>query len=162
MFDLARPSTVSYIVALARKESEAIGFLPRPRLEQYVQNGQVAIAHENGNLCGFLVWGNGFPILRIYQACIQYDARGMAHGAQMVGRLERAATARGYSAIQLRCANDLPANSFWRALDYDLVSTINGGATRRRTLNVWSKSLEEPLQPCLLLGYPGERSARYT
>lgn len=75
-----------YVLDLGRRHYEEIGFIPRPRLEQYARDGQLWTEHENGDLCGYLVWGNGWPVLRVYQVCIQYDAQRRLHGARVPGR----------------------------------------------------------------------------
>lgn len=142
--------TLDYIVDLSRKNSEAIGFIPRPKLEKYIESSQVAVELENGDPCGFLVWGSGWPILRIYQTCIQYDARKLEHGAALVAKIESVAAKRGCSAVSLWCASDLDANSFWSAMGYRMAGEKNGGSKRGRQLIRWQKLLPDPLQPELL------------
>lgn len=128
---------IDFIANLAKKHTDALGFIPRPTLEKYIDNGQVLIARENGEPCGFLVYGAGWPRLRIYQACIQYDAQRQAHGLALVGRLIAFASARGYDAISLWCADDLPANMFWLAAGFQRLRSKPGGRRRGRQLNLW-------------------------
>lgn len=87
---------IDYVLDLARKHYEEIGFLPAPRIEEYRRAGQLWVQDENGEPCGFLVWGRGWPVLRVYQVCIQYDAQRRLHGAQLIGRLINKAEAEGY------------------------------------------------------------------
>ena len=126
-----------YADSLARKNSEALSFIPKPRLEQYAANGQLMIAIENGEPCGFLLHGNGWPVMRIYQSCIQYDARRREHGFKLIALLIGKAAQHGYEAICLKCAADLEANAFWREAGFRFIRAIPGGTRRGRTLNVW-------------------------
>lgn len=44
---------LDYVLDLARKHYEEIGFLPSPRLEKYRDAGQLWVQNENGEPCGF-------------------------------------------------------------------------------------------------------------
>ncbi len=138
-------SIASFADSLARKNSEALSFIPKPRLEQYAREGQILMATENGSPCGFLVYGSGLPTVRIYQACIQYDARRKEHGLALVARLIEIAKLRGAEGIRLRCASDLEANALWLSAGFSRIGTINGGTRRGRTLHIWYLAL----WPCL-------------
>jgi ribosomal protein S18 acetylase RimI-like enzyme len=135
---------VGYVVDLAKRNSEAISFIPSPRLEQYYENGQILVARENDEPCGFLVFGLR-PVAKIYQACIQYDARRMENGLRLVSRLIRIASSRGCDAISLWCASDLEANHFWRAAGFRFVDQRPGGSRRGRVHNRWYMQLTPTL-----------------
>jgi hypothetical protein len=55
---------VRYAAALAAKNSEALSFIPLPKLEEYDRRGQLLLEMENDEACGFLVYGAGFPVGR--------------------------------------------------------------------------------------------------
>jgi GNAT superfamily N-acetyltransferase len=141
---------LAFVEALSRKHYEEIGFLPKPRLEQYYQDGQLWMQTENGEPCGFLVWGNGWPVLRVYQVCIQYDAQRRLHGAELVGRLIRKAEAEGYERISAWVADDIPANDFWNAMGFRLHGQRAGGSKRGRMHNAWVYWCAAPRQLVLL------------
>lgn len=128
---------VRYAECLMRKNYDAVGFLPRPRLEWYAERGQLWLQYENGEPCGYLVFGNGWPVLRVYQCCIQTDARRAHQAADLVRRLITWATARTCSAIMLWCADDLEANFFWRAMGFVRHATRDNGNRRGRLHNGW-------------------------
>lgn len=130
-------SVVPYVVALTRKHYKEVGFLPKPRLEQYQRSGQLWTEDENGEPCGFLVWGRGWPVLRVYQVCIQYDAQRRMHGASLVGRLIRKAETEGYERISAWVADDIPANDFWASMGFRLHGQRAGGKARGRMHNAW-------------------------
>ncbi len=133
----ASVNMLKYIISLAKKHTNEIGFIPRVKVEEYVNAGQVFLATENDEPCGFLLFGSGYPRLRIFQACVQYDAQRRAHGLDMVGRLIARADAQGYDAISLWCAEDLQANEFWKAAGFQLAQSKPGGKRRGRRLNLW-------------------------
>lgn len=128
---------VDYVESLSRKHYEEIGFLPRPRIEQYAQSGQMFMEYENGDPCGFLIWGAGFPVLKIYQACIQYDAQRRKHGYALVRRLIERADTGGYQSISLWC---------WKSCGFQWAGMRDGGMRRGRKHNRWILWLPNPLQ----------------
>lgn len=140
------PQLVDYCDWLARKNSEALSFIPRPMLEHYAEVGQIVTERENGEMCGFLIFGNGWPTLRIYQACVQYDARHREHGVSLVKKLIAKAAEKNCEGISLKCASDLEANEFWKSLGFIQTATLRGGNRRLRNLNAWYL----PLWPTLL------------
>jgi GNAT superfamily N-acetyltransferase len=145
---------VGYADDLARKNSEALSFIPRPQIEQYARDGQLWIATENDEPCGFLIFGNGWPQTRIYQACIQYDARRREHGMALVAALADKARSFGCSDIRLWCADDLDSNDFWRAAGFEYCASRRGGRRRGRVHNLWALRLLE--LPNLRLARTGE------
>lgn len=140
---------VPYVRDLMAKNYEAVGFLPTPRLERYAERGQVLLQTENDDPCGYLVFGNGWPTLKVYQCCIQYDARRLDHATDLVNRLIREAHARGCSSISLWCADDLEANSFWAAAGFHFAGKRNNHNRRGRLHNRWVLTLANPAQASL-------------
>jgi N-acetylglutamate synthase-like GNAT family acetyltransferase len=134
-----------YIVDLQRKNYEALGFIPQPRTEEYLKRGQVLMAEENGELCGFLVYGMGWPTMKVYQACIQYDARRRDQGLALVARLIARASRSGHSQITLWCADDLDSNAFWKAAGFAFGGQREGGKKRGRKHNLWIYRLPDAL-----------------
>jgi L-amino acid N-acyltransferase YncA len=89
-----------------------------------------------------LVFGMGWPTLKVYQACIQYDARRREHGLTLVARLIQRAERTGHSMISLWCADDLEANAFWRSAGFVYGGQKDGGMRRGRKLNLWTLTLD--------------------
>jgi len=138
--------SIEYVVALARRHYEEIGFIPRPRLEEYAKSGQLWTETENDDLCGFLVWGNGWPLLRVYQVCIQYDAQRRLHGGRLISKLIQKAETEGYEAISCWVADDIPANEFWYSMGFRLAGRRQGGSRRGRFHNAWVYACASPMQ----------------
>lgn len=133
-----------------RRHYEQVGFIPRPRLDAYSAAEQIDIEYENGAPCGFLVWGNGWPVLKVYQACIQYDAQRRKHGYALVRRLILRASEQGYEAISCWCAEGLESNEFWRSCGFQWSGQRDKGGRRKRKHNRWVMYLPNPLQPNLI------------
>jgi ribosomal protein S18 acetylase RimI-like enzyme len=127
-----------YVRDLMEKNYEAVGFLPLPRLEEYAQRDQVLVQYENNEPCGYLAFGNGWPVLKVYQCCIQVDARRAAQATALVNRLIGIARERNCIAISLWCADDLESNGFWRALGFHFGGQREGGQKRGRKHNKWT------------------------
>ncbi len=131
------PRLLPYIRDLMAKNYEAVGFLPVPRLEEYAARGQVLVQRENDEPCGYLAFGNGWPVLKVYQCCIQTDARRVAHATELVNRLIGIARDRNCMAISLWCADDLDSNGFWRAMGFQFGGQRDNGNRRGRKHNKW-------------------------
>jgi len=128
---------LSYVRDLMEKNYEAVGFIPLPKLEEYALRGQILVQHENDEPCGYLAFGNGWPVLKVYQCCIQTDARRAAQATALVDRLIAIAKERNCIAISLWCADDLESNQFWRAMGFHFGGRRPGGSRRGREHNRW-------------------------
>jgi ribosomal protein S18 acetylase RimI-like enzyme len=131
----AAPSDLAYVVALQKRNHEALGFIPRAALAEKIDLGRIWLATENGDPAGFLHHGSlAVPEVRIFQAAVQYDARRRHLGLALVADLVARARAAGAAGVSLRCLDFLDANDFWTAAGFRLVATEPGA---RGTLNVW-------------------------
>lgn len=146
---------LKYVTDLMEKNYEAVGFLPAPRVAAYFESGQVLVQLENGEPCGYLIYGFGWPALKVYQCCIQVDARRRESGAALVRRLIEVAEKRGCCTINLYCADDLESNGFWEAMGFHFAGTRDNGNRRGRLHNRWVLWVEAAIQPDLLLSAAG-------
>jgi N-acetylglutamate synthase-like GNAT family acetyltransferase len=136
---LATPADLAYVVALQKRNGEAVGFIPRAALQEKIERRQILLVRENGDPAGFLHHGSlAKPEVRLFQAAIQYDARRRHHGLALVDMMMRRATEAGAKAVSLRCLDFLDANDFWTAAGFRLLGAEPGA---RGTLNVWGKSI---------------------
>jgi ribosomal protein S18 acetylase RimI-like enzyme len=146
---LASPADLPFVLSLARRETETIGFLPGAAVREYQARGGILVARENGEPCGFLVWrlSHGrrrthaaLPTgrhLKVIQACVHYDVRRIGHGFALVARLERIARRRSAEFVSLFCADDLMANAFWKSCGFLWRGCRPGGDRRGRSHNLW-------------------------
>ena len=132
---VAEESDLPYIVSLQNANRESVGHLPTPALAERIVRRTLLLSLLNDEPCGYLLFDCRASILRIPQACIQYDARRRKYGeALVVALFERHSVA---AECRVRCAADLEANLFWRSMEFVCTRTIKGGVRRGRLINEW-------------------------
>ena len=139
-------SRLTYVESLMRKNYNALGFIPRTAIDRHDQLGQLWLQYENDEPCGYLIFGSGWPVCKVWQCCIQIDARRQQSASQLMQSLITKCEDAGYSAISLRCADDLESNSFWSAFGFHFVKQSQGGMSRGRKINHWVFDLENSKQ----------------
>ena len=138
---------LSYIDKLQKANADDLAFYPLATLEKAIDAGQVLLAYENGEPCGYLWFGAvrmGMPVT-IYQACIDYEARRRTHGHAVVARLVTMAQARGAVSIRLKCASSADSNAFWQEIGFTCTRVTQGGVKRGRQLNHWYSPISAAL-----------------
>ena len=134
---LAHEADIAFVMALQRRNRESVGGLPTPAIAERITRRTLLLGELNGEPAGYLLYDYRDNILRIPQACIQYDARRRHYGEQLVGTMLNLYP--DAAEIRLRCAADLDANVFWRALGFVCVGTVQGGTRRGRLTNWWQR-----------------------
>ncbi len=154
----ATEADLTYIVSLMRANRESVGGLPAPAINERLGRGTVLLANENDDSAGYLLWDAHGRDIRMYQACIKYDARRREHGISLVQKMfEMYPHAESAS---LRCAADLESNLFWRELGFTCTGTVPGGSRRGRTINCWTRWLEPRLFPVESIAVPPAAEVR--
>jgi hypothetical protein len=138
---LAIDDDLKYMMSLQRANRESIGGLPAPALQERINRGAAFLGLINDDPVSYLLCDHRRDILRIPQACVQYDARRREYGQQLVSAALTYYSP--FTEIRLRCAADLEANMFWRALGFQCVGVIRGGTRRGRLINCWQMWLDE-------------------
>lgn len=138
----ATESDLPYVMGLQRANRESVGGLPSPALAERIQRGTLTLSLLNDEPCGYLMWDYRATVLRIPQACIQYDARRREYGKALW--LSVLAKCADVTEARLRCAADIDANLFWREMGFICVTVVQGGTRRGRMLNVWRQSFDQP------------------
>ena len=122
---------VKYVVSLAKKLTNEIGFVPFTRYADAMAAGRLHVQTLNDEPCGFILHGppkNGY--LHISQTAVQVDARRRAAATEMLDRLKLYARLKEVHTILLRCRSDLQANEFWQASGFLRYATSPGGRAR--------------------------------
>lgn len=136
-----------FLTHLQKKFSNALGFLPTTALYWYLQNKRVGLAHENDEPAGYVLGRTHFktqPLMRpITQAAVAMDAQRRHIGMALIERVCIHAQQSNQLAVQAVCAEDLDANSFWRALEFQTIAIIDPNNARGRRLVVWRKLLTD-------------------
>jgi hypothetical protein len=134
---LAETIDMPFIMALQRKNRESLGGLPTPAIEDRILRRTLLLGLLNNEPAGYVMYDYRGGILRIPQACIQYDARRRHYGESLIATMMNSHPEA--SEIRLRVASDLDANIFWQSLGFVCVGTVQGGSRRGRLLNLWQK-----------------------
>jgi ribosomal protein S18 acetylase RimI-like enzyme len=145
-------SKLEYIVNLHKKNSDSLGFIPKPYLEKLIIKDQVFFEYEGGLEGGFCVIGSGKGrTLKIYQHCIEEDLRMLKHGKKLFKKIEDVAKKRNYDTISLRVRENLEANKFWKALGFNFMY-LEPKKTQRTNIGInnWIYEIDKPNQYNLL------------
>ena len=141
-------STLDYVVNLHKKNSDYLGFIPKPYLKTLIENDQVFIQLDGGDNAGFIVAGSGNKnILRIYQACIEQDLRRLSFGKKLFKQVIDFGLKMDCESIYLRCRENLQSNLFWKAIGCNFLY-LHKKITQRtkKGVNVWEYKLQEKKQ----------------
>lgn len=142
---IATAQDLAYLVHLSKKHAEELGFLTTQAIEAYTQRGNVALARENGDPIGYFLHSTPRHETRIFQACVQMDARNLGHAQNMLSRLIKRCTAHAGRRITLHCRDGLAANGFWSACGFRPLELYRGGAARRRIIITWELDIAAAL-----------------
>lgn len=127
-----------FICGLMRQNTDALGFIPRSYIQRYFIPRYLYVIQLNRfrKPIGYLLHGpvNRHGIMHIHQACIELDKRNRGFGLAAVQRVINRAKRQHAHTILLRCAADLDAVLFWRAIGFQPTHLSPGGARRRRTI----------------------------
>ncbi|MCK4661121.1 MAG: hypothetical protein KAV82_16495 [Phycisphaerae bacterium] len=135
-----------YAESLQRRNTESIGFLSRTALQTYARRGNIMPCTLNGDLVAFSLFYDGTTPnrprvdpydLRIYQHCVQYDARLLYVATRLLNNILDHALRNDFHRIRLWCRDTLPANDFWRTCGFTLEGTRLGGHKRQAVQNLW-------------------------
>lgn len=143
---IAGPGDLQYVIALSKKFTNEIGFLPRAALDWYLQNSRITFALENGEPCGFILGRKSLRWNRslrpITQAAIQFDAQRRSHGLAVVQHTADMALLAGQQALQAMCRDGLDSNEFWQIAGFIKIGSYLPGNARAKQINCWRKPLQ--------------------
>jgi len=135
---LANIADLPYVIDLANKEGNSLGFIPKPAYEAAITgikrgkrwsltcNDKLWVEEENGDLVGFLMASFG-GIVKVNQIAIQEDARKIERGRLLIESLKNHAIQNvNKSNFGCGCADDLESNLFWQAIGWSKVGQRNG------------------------------------
>lgn len=131
----------SWCLCEARKGTNSIGFIPRPRFIRDFERGRVYCTEENGDLVAYLLRGPLRNTTVVTQMWTRQDARRVLFAAATVVRMLQDCEAAGVAVVRLKCALDLEATKFWPMVGFNLVAQKAGGRSRGRLVGVYERRL---------------------
>lgn len=135
------PDAAAWCLSEAKKGTNALGFVPKPRFLADFARGRVFLVTCNDDLVAYLLRGAFRPTTVITQLWVRSDARRVLHATAVVEALATRARAAGVARIRLRCADDLAANSLWPTCGFVHAKTKAGGEARGRLIKVWERDV---------------------
>lgn len=138
-----------YCEKLRRADGNALGFVPFSAFGQAMRRNRMIIEIENDEPCGFLIFTSVRERLKILMIAIQKDARRIFHATNLLSGMLTLEDTKRSEYIQLRCADDLPSNSFWRAVGFSLITQVDGGKLRSAIVKPRSGTTEEQILKAL-------------
>lgn len=152
--DLVRPATLSdvkFLEFLQRKNTKALGFIPRYALERRVERNHVFLAFENGEPAAFALFDVVGRGATIHQTACMEDAKRRRLCLRLASRVRQQAGIEGASVVRLACADDLDdAQAFWDAAGFPAFAERPGGAALKRRLILREAPALSISQPDLL------------
>lgn len=112
------------------------GFVPRSMYPARLRAGGLWIVVRGSDYAGHVMFGGVLPTLKIQQLFIPLPHRGRGLSRKLIDELVDHAELEGYSSIRARVAQDLPANTAWERLGFQIHRTVAGGVTTGRIINV--------------------------
>lgn len=129
--------------AVAR-DTHMIGWLPYQAFEDAASRGHVINLYRNDDLVGFALWStNLHNEIRCIQIWVRPDARMIEHGRAIVRWLERTGASNNCWRLRLWCGEDLAANIFWRALDFENIAWRHGRTDGGRRHLLWVRRISQ-------------------
>ncbi len=135
-----------YIYELAKRHSNAIGFVPGEGIKKYIEQECVTLSRFRGQHAGYLLarhFHSGDRSIRhIVQAAISFDAQRLGNGLALVADLATAAKRSGQSILQCWCRESLDANHFWSAAGFVAVARRHASTGRKSPCLLWRRPLD--------------------
>lgn len=143
----ATPADLAFVLALQKKHSGSLGFLPTAALSWYIENKRVTLARENTEHAGYLLGRSHFrwqPLMRpITQAAVCMDAQRRKLGLRLVDQVVEQATLAGQYAVQAMCAADLDSVEFWKAAGFREIGRYSPDNKRNRAMICFRRPLTQ-------------------
>ena len=141
-------STLDFIVDLHKRNSASLGFIPKPAMKKFVEDGQVFLKDEGGLYAGYFIIGStNRNNLKIYQACVEEDLRKLQYGKELFKEVIEHGLTYNCESITLRCRENLNSNIFWKALGCNLLYLDERQTQRtKKGVNVWEYKIKNKKQ----------------
>ena len=156
----APPDAVQFVKFLDHLQDEnrhALGFLPFEALRQAIELERVFLCYENDEPAGYVIHGPAKKHGKIYQVCVAEDARRIEHGTALIEAVRAVMNHARAHTLTLHCADDLPANDFWKTLGFAHI----GRRCKRKDGSRWQNryQVELPAKQADLLAYKAQLKA---
>ena len=136
---LLTPADLDAVDELMRLHSNALGFLPKVALCEYLQRGGVLGAKIDDQLVGYVLYGKNRDYFRICQLCVIEQYRGHGIARRLLDSLKASATTQ--KLVKLHCRRDFQANDIWPKLGFAALHERPGRSKEGYALTLWCLTL---------------------
>jgi len=144
------------ICQLMKSESEALGFVPKPRVREHVIRGLYKLQISQSEIVGYMIHGPLRETISVHQVCVDLALRRLQHAYSMESQLVLEAVEARSTCISLACRASLESNLFWIAAGYRNQGEEPGGIKRRTIKRRWMKTIDEEAAKRAVLQLAGE------
>jgi len=142
---LVRPAAstdLTAIKAIADTNKAALGFLPRPKISEAIQQQRVLVLQTEHELAGFVIYRHRKTDNQttLSDICVSEEWRGGKGGQALVQALVQDCIEHNRDFILLKCPTDLPANYFYEKSGFTRAGIDNG---KHRPLNIWRMDIHK-------------------
>ncbi len=120
----------AWIAAVAKRDAEALGFLPNVVIKQAIEAGFLKVHEESRSFILYRLRKDG--VTTIGTICVPLFSRGKGIGRMLIESLPRP--------IHLKCPAFLPSNEFYRAMGFKHQGFEQ---EKKRPVNIWLLEDEE-------------------
>lgn len=135
------------IKTIAGANRRELGFLPLSKLADAVGRHNLLVAETVEGVIGFVVYRHRKTDSQttLYDICVDQNWRQQGAGRKLLQTLQMECIHFKRSVLQLKCPEDLAANTFYKHMGFICVETEQGKA---RKLNIWQKEIaRKPKSP---------------
>ena len=140
----AKAEDIQFCVSLAKQESRAVGFIPKPRIAEQIGKGRILVLKRGNVRVGYLYYSvnRNRTTIKILQIVVRPDMRRKGCGKRLVDAVKESAP--GATLITLRCSEDLDARHFWESVGFSRGAAHCSTNFRKRVRRIrivgWSKA----------------------
>lgn len=132
------------VKAIADANRDALGFLPKMKFQEAIEQERCFVAVEGADILGFVVFRHRKIDLQttLSDICVDAEKRRQGVGRSLIEKLTYDCEDKDRAFIQLKCPQNLKANQFYQNMGFEL-ATVEEGKSRK--LNVWRMPISEKI-----------------
>jgi predicted nucleic acid-binding protein/ribosomal protein S18 acetylase RimI-like enzyme len=134
------------VIALWRRHSNTLGFMPDGAFSDHAKNHNIVIAHENSKLLGYLMFRvvHRYSRITIVHLCTDEQLRRNGTAKKLLDKLVEKYQSTFYG-ICLRCRDDyVIANSLWKKYGFVCRNKARSKSAKENYLNLWWYDFNRP------------------
>lgn len=138
-----RSRRLEEVIALHRRYSRTLGFLPAGAFEEYAADGTLIVAVSGAmGTVGYALYDLPRDEVALRHLCIDEAMRGQGVARLLVEEI--ASRHRERRGIRLRCRRDWDANEMWSHLDFEPLQDAPGRSAQGHLLTTWWRDFGHP------------------